>query len=90
MRQLTERFGDILALLKDQRTHVSEGARVLEAIISHCSELARQEPAGRLRDVAIQLRDRAITMYALSKTNVGAISEMLETTIADLEGSASY
>lgn len=88
--QLKDRVRDILELLRDQRAHVGEGARVLEAIISHCSELARTEPAGKLREVAIRLRDRAIAMYALSKNNVGAIAELLEIAIADLERSGSY
>jgi hypothetical protein len=79
------RARDIVELLKEQRKHVTEGARVLEAIISHCSELAHNAPAGKLQDVASRLRDNAISMYAVSKNNIAAITELLERAIADLE-----
>jgi hypothetical protein len=54
-------------------------------VISYCSELARHSPAGELRDVAVHFRDRAIAIYAVSKDNPTAVTELLEGVIAQLE-----
>lgn len=85
MEDWLDRVRDIVEQLKDQRAHVAEGTRALEAVISYCSELARQLPAGKLRDAAVQFRDRAVAMYAASKDNVAAVTELLEGVIAQLE-----
>ena len=79
------RVRDIVAQLKEQRAHVAEGRRVLEAVISYGSELARLFPTGDLRDIAVQFRDRGVAMYAGSKDNVEAVSDLLEGVIAQLE-----
>jgi hypothetical protein len=85
MEEWLDRVRDIVEQLKDQRAHVAEGTRVLEAVISYCSELARHLPAGKLRDVAVQFRDRAIAMYSISKDNAASVTELLEGLIAQLE-----
>jgi len=85
MEEWLDRVRDIVDQLKDQRAHVAEGTRVLEAVISYCSELARHLPAGKLRDVAVQFRDRAISMYSVSRDNAAAVTELLEGVIAQLE-----
>jgi hypothetical protein len=76
---------DALEQLKDQREHLANTTRVLEAIICHCSNIARAASVSRIREVAIRFRDSAITAYARSVADPRAIADLLEETIAGLE-----
>jgi hypothetical protein len=81
-----EYLEDAVEQLKSQREHVANTTRVLEAIICHCSNVARGASATAVREVATRWRDTAITAYATSGSNGRAIGELLEETIAGLEG----
>jgi len=76
---------DAVEQLKSQREHVANTTRVLEAIICHCSSIVRGASDIAVREVATRWRDTAITAYATSASNGGAIGELLEETIAGLE-----
>ena len=76
---------DAVEQLKSERQHLANATRVLEAIICHCSEIARSVSALRVREVATRFRDNAITVYATSKVNVSETQDLLEDTIAGLE-----
>ena len=89
MDEWKQRVLEIVEHLKDYRSDPADGARVLEAIICHCSELAREGPHGRVRDIAVELRSAGITMYARSKSNASEIAGLLEKAIHDLEMLAS-
>jgi superfamily II DNA helicase RecQ len=80
---------DIITQLRAERAHVSDGSRVLEAIINHCSYLLRHELAGRLHDIALTQRAAAIKLYATSRQSVAMVQELLESAIADLEAHAA-
>jgi len=77
---------DALEQLKGQREHLANATRVLEAIICQCSSIARSARVTRIREIAMRSRDSAITAYAKSVADPGAIGELLEETIAGLEG----
>ena len=76
---------DAVEQLKTQREHVANTTRVLEAIICHCSDVARSAGALRIRELATRFRDSAISVYASSKGNASVIRDLLEETIAGLE-----
>jgi len=81
-----EYLEDAVEQLKTQRAHVANTTRVLEAIICHCSNIVRGASDTAVREVATRWRDTAITAYASSRANSGAIRQLLEETIAGLEG----
>jgi hypothetical protein len=81
----TQCLEDALEQLKSQRQHLANSTRVLEAIICHCSDIARSVAAMSIRELATRFRDTAITVYASSRTNASAIRDLLEQTISGLE-----
>ena len=82
----TQPLLDAIEQLQSQHEHISNSTRVLEAIIAHCSDIARQAPRSSMRAVAIRLRSTAISLYATPKTNSSAtIRDFLEVAIATLE-----
>jgi hypothetical protein len=76
---------DALEQLRSQRADLANTTRVLEAIICHCSNIARRAAGNRVREVATRFRDVAITAYATSRGSNQAIRDLLEETIAGLE-----
>lgn len=88
MYQANAAVQDIITQLRAERAHLSDGSRVLEAIINHCSYLLRHELAGRLHDIALTQRAAAIKLYA-SRQSVAMVQELLESAIADLEAHAA-
>ena len=77
---------DAIELLKSQREHVGNSARVLEAIIAHCADIAHVAPFSAMRAAARRLRDRALALYATPKSNtIKTIRDFLEETITKLQ-----
>jgi hypothetical protein len=89
MYESKEAVQDIIEQLRAERAHLADGPRVLEAIISHCSYIVRNELPGRLRDIATAQRDAAIKLYATSKHTVAMVQALLESAISDLEQHAA-
>ena len=83
-----QRVQDAVEQLKNERNHIANPTRVLEAIISQCSEIARIGSRPHIREIAAQLRNQAVTAYARAEANVSRIGEMLDETITTLEHEA--
>jgi len=83
-----QKVKDEVEQLKTERKHANEPARVLEAIISGCAKIAASvEGWGipQLADLANQLKDSAIKLYAAASPNPVYVRNLLESTIGAIE-----
>jgi len=83
-----EKVQDAVEQLKTEREHANEPARVLEAIICGCAEIAASvEGWGipQLVDLANQLKESAIKLYAAASPNPVYVRNLLESTIGAIE-----
>ena len=77
---------DVVEQLKAEREHANDPARVLEAIICRCADVAATvEGWGvpQLGELAIQLKESAIKLYA-SSASPSSVRALLERTIVGI------